>query len=589
LIQVQHLRKSYGPATVLADITFLINDGERVGLIGPNGAGKTTILRCITGQEQPDSGIITLSPPGMTVGYLPQGFAELGDRTVGEVVAAAQAELHDAERALTLAAEGLASAADMDVAMAAYESALARFEALGGYEREHRATAVLEGLGLGGIDPATLAATLSGGQKTRLGLATLLLREPDLLLLDEPTNHLDVAALEWLERFVQGYERAVLIVSHDREFLDRTATRILYLDLETRTVKSYTGNYSDFAAAREQEHEQHVEAWQKQQEYVAQVRSDIYRLNAQALNVENASTPKDTDAKYFLSGKGGSKKVARKARARERKLERYLESEERVEKPRAQWNLKLDFGPSPPGGRPVLRLEDVRFSYPSTTDDRRPTTDDRRPTIAGPRSSILDPRSSWLLHNVNLEIQHGERVALVGPNGAGKTTLLRLIEGRLAPMAGQVKLGANIRLGVMAQEQETLDPERTVLETVLRERPMSETEARSFLHFFLFGGDSVFRAVGACSLGERSRLQLALLVLRGCNLLLLDEPLNHLDIEGRKHFEQALEAFEGTVIAVAHDRAFLRSFAERVVEVCDGQVRVFEGGYDDYARQVGEG
>ena len=190
-----------------------------------------------------------------------------------------------------------------------------------------------------------------------------------------------------------------------------------------------------------------------------------------------------------------------------------------------------------------------------------------------------------LLRDVSFEVQHGERVALVGPNGAGKTTLLRLIEGRLEPTGGQLRLGANIRLGVMAQEQETLDTGRTVLETVLRERAMSETEARNFLHFFLFGGDSVFRPVGACSLGERSRLQLALLVLRGCNLLLLDEPLNHLDIEGREHFEQALEAFEGTVIAVAHDRAFLRSFAERVVEVRDGHARVFEGDYDDYVRR----
>src|SRR5258706_2333134 len=226
MIQVQHLRKNYGPATVLADITFLINDGEPVALSGPNGAGKSTILRCIVGQEQSYSGTISLSPPGMSIGYLPQAFAELGDRTVGEIVAAAQAELHDAERALGQAAEALAGAADLDAAMAAYESALARFEALGGYEREHRATVVLEGLGLGEVDPATPVATLSGGQKTRLGLATLLLREPDLLLLDEPTNHLDVAALEWLERFVQSYERAVLIVSPDPQFPDRAAPPI---------------------------------------------------------------------------------------------------------------------------------------------------------------------------------------------------------------------------------------------------------------------------------------------------------------------------------------------------------------------------
>jgi ATP-binding cassette subfamily F protein 3 len=578
MLQVQNLRKSYGAATVLADITFIVNDGERVGLIGPNGAGKSTILRCLVGQEQPDSGTMVLSPPGTTIGYLPQTFAEIVDQRVGAVLAGAQAELHSAERALERAAHALANAADMDTALAEYDAALARFEVLGGYEREYRAAAMLEGLELGAIDPATPVATLSGGQKTRLGLATLLLREPDLLLLDEPTNHLDVAALEWLERFVQGYPRGVLIVSHDREFLDHAATRILYLDPVSRTVRSYTGNYSDFAAAREREHDLHVEAWNKQQEYVARVESDIARLRGQALGVEHSSTPADRDAKFALSAKGGSKKVARKAKARERKLERYLESDERVDKPRTNWSLKLDFGPPPPGGRAVLRLEDVAFSYEAAQNDERRTTNDE---YAAP-SSIVSRPSSMLLREVSFEVNHGERVALVGPNGAGKTTLLRLIAGTLQPSSGAVRPGANIRLGVMSQEQETLDVRRTLLESVMRERPMSETEARSFLHFFLFGGDSVFRRVAECSLGERSRLQLALLVLRGCNLLLLDEPFNHLDIEGREHFEQALEAFEGTVIAVAHDRAFLRHFAERVVEVQGGHARVFEGDYAYY-------
>jgi ATP-binding cassette subfamily F protein 3 len=587
MLQVQNLRKSYGAATVLADVTFLINDGERVGLIGPNGAGKTTILRCLVGQEQPDAGTIVLSPPGMAIGYLPQAVAELSDRTLGDALAAAQAELHEAERALDRAAEALAAAQDMDAALAAYDTALAQFEALGGYEREHRAAAVIEGLGLGAIDLNTPVATLSGGQKTRLGLAALLLREPELLLLDEPTNHLDVEALEWLERFVQGYPRAILIVSHDREFLDRTAMRILYLDSETRTVKSYTGNYSDFTAARAHEHALHVETWKQQQEYVAKVESDIARLRGQALSVELSTTPSQPTIRRI------AKKVAKKAKSRERKLERYLESDERVEKPRSRWGLKLDFGPPPAGGRAVLRLEDVSFSYPTATDDeRRKTKDERFPAHVNSStfsntslsSFVLRP-SSFVLQDVTFEVQHGERIALVGPNGAGKTTLLRLIAGRLAPTAGRVRLGTNIRLGMLAQEHETLDLERSVLQTALHERPMSETEARNFLHFFLFGGDSVFRRVGECSLGERSRLQLALLVLRGCNLLLLDEPLNHLDIEGREHFEQALDAFEGTVIAVAHDRAFLRSFAERVVEVRDGRARVFEGGYDDYLRK----
>jgi ATP-binding cassette subfamily F protein 3 len=574
MLQVHNLHKSYGITTVLAGINLIVNDGEHVGLIGPNGSGKSTLLRCIIGQEQPDTGAITLSPAGTSLGYVPQSFGDLlGDRTIAQVVAEAQAEYVAAEAALARAADRLGDAEDMEAALAAYDAALAQFEALGGYGRENRAEAVLQGLGLSQIAPSTPANTLSGGQKTRLGLATLLLREPDLLLLDEPTNHLDVEALEWLESFVRGYGGAVLIVSHDREFLDHTVTRILYLDPETHAVKSYTGNYSDFADAREHEREHQLEAWQDQQDYISAVESDIQRVKGRAMNIQNG--PKRHRDHYGRV----SVKVARLARARERKLERYLDSDERVEKPRSRWGLKLDFGPPPAGGRAVLRVEDVSFSY------RRLENRDWRLEIGGDDQSPISNLQSPLLKDVSFDVEYGERLALIGPNGAGKTTLLRLLAGRLQPQTGVVKQGANVRLGVMAQEQETLDLGATVLQMVLRERAMTETEARNFLHFFLFGGDSVFRLVGACSLGERSRLQLALLVLRGCNLLLLDEPLNHLDIEGCEHFEQALDAFEGTVIAVAHDRAFLRNFAERVIEVRDGHARVFVGDYDDYLRR----
>jgi ATPase subunit of ABC transporter with duplicated ATPase domains len=565
MLQVQHLRKSYGITTVLSDVSFLVNDGEHVGLISPNGTGKSTLLRCMVGQEQPDAGTLSFAPPQLSIGYLPQSFGELADQRVGEAVASAQADVLAAEAALQHTADQLATAADIDSAMLAYDAALARFEALGGYEREHRAAAVLAGLGLGAIDATMPVRALSGGQKTRLGLALLLLGSPDLLLLDEPTNHLDVEALAWLERFVQSYPGAVLIVSHDREFLNQTATRILYLDPTAHTIKSYSGTYNDFADARAQEREQQLATWQDQQEYVQGVQSDIRRLKGQAMSIQQG--PKRHRDYYGAI----SAKVARLSKTRERKLDRYLSSDERVEKPRSRWGLKLDFGPPPPGGRAVLRLDDVAFSYEVSSEDEGRRTKDEGP-------------AARLLEDVTFEVAYGERLALVGPNGAGKTTLLRLIAGQLQPLSGTIRLGANVRLGVLSQEQETLDMRATVLQSVLGARAMSETDARNFLHFFLFGGDGVFREVGACSLGERSRLQLALLVLQGCNLLLLDEPLNHLDIDGREHFEEALDAFEGTVIAVAHDRAFLRSFAERVVEVRDGRVRVVVGGYDDYVR-----
>jgi ATP-binding cassette subfamily F protein 3 len=572
MLQVQGLRKSYGAATILNPLSFVINRGERIGLIGPNGVGKSTLLRMIIGQEQPDAGVIVRTPPDLVIGYLPQSFETNLARTVGEVVTAAQAEFHAAEAAFERATEALSwvgsteipsSSADapasFDEALGAYDEALARFEALGGYDRQRRAQLVLDGLGLGDVHPETALTTLSGGQKTRLGLATLLLGEPDLLLLDEPTNHLDVEALSWLEGFVREYPGAVLIVSHDREFLDQTATRIFYLDPEKRTIRSYPGSYSDFAEARQHEHELHAEAYKKQQEYIEKVETDIARLKGQALSVELTTTPAQPTIRRY------AKKVAKKAKSRERKLERYLDSGDRVEKPRQRWGLKLDFGPPPPGGRAVLRVEDVSFSY-----DHGRTN--------GTQASQALP----LLSEVTFDIEAGERVALVGPNGAGKTTLLRLIEGRLQPQSGTIRIGANVRLGILSQEHETLDPNRTVLETTLRERPMSETDARNFLHMFLFGGESVFRRIGICSLGERSRLQLALLVLRGCNLLLLDEPLNHLDIDGREHFEEALDAFEGTIIAVAHDRAFLHSFAERILEVRYGHVTSFIGDYEAY-------
>jgi ATPase subunit of ABC transporter with duplicated ATPase domains len=411
MLQGQHLRKSYGAVTLISDVSFILNDHQHVGLIGPNGVGKSTLLRCIIGAEQLDAGTIVRSPPDLSIGYLAQAFGDLGERSVGAVIAAARVDVLQAEWDLQAAAAALATASDVDAALARYDVALALFEALGGYEHERRATATLQGLGLGGVDPATPVAALSGGQKTRLGLAALLISEPDLLLLDEPTNHLDVEALAWLEDFVWAYPHAVLIVSHDREFLDRTVTRILYFDPHTRTVQSYPGNYSDFVAARTHERAVQATAWHEQQAYVQQVESDIRRVQGHAQSIQRGSK-RGRDFYGRMSAK-----VARLAKARTRKLERYLASDERVEKPREYWGLKLDFGPPPPSGRAVLRLEDVSFGY----------------TGLPPLFSV-----------VTLDVRYSERIAVVGPNGAGKTTLLRLIAGQMLPQTGTVRLGVNV-------------------------------------------------------------------------------------------------------------------------------------------------
>ena len=352
------------------------------------------------------------------------------------------------------------------------------------------------------------------------------------------------------------------MVSHDREFLDRTVTRVLYLDPVVGTIKSYTGNYSDFEAEREREYEAHVETWKRQQEYVEHTRQDIQSKKSSALSLERSTSPRQPGLRVL------ARKKAAVAKSRERKLERYMRVDERVEKPKSQWLLKLDFGPVPAGGRSVLRVQDVAFAYPDGLGEGAPD-------------------SPNVLEGVTFDVQYQDRLALVGPNGEGKTTLLRLIEGALQPLSGKIKLGTGVRVGVLSQEGETLDLDKTVLETALAERSMNESEIRAFLHMFLFEGDDVFRKVEECSQGERTRLQLALLVLRGCSLLLLDEPLNHLDIDGRRHFEEALDKYEGTVIAVAHDRAFLRRYPERVIEVRNGGVRVFEGGYEEYESHTG--
>lgn len=541
MLQVSNISKSFGDSLVLNQVSFVVNAGERVGLIGPNGSGKTTLLKIILGEIQPDSGSTWLSPADVRAGYLSQALEYEPGQTVGQVVTAAIAGLTEAERRLETLSAAMATShgAELQALLAEYDRALATFERQGGYDVQARMEAVLDGLELSGQAQDTPVDILSGGQKTRLGLARLLLSHPDLLLLDEPTNHLDIDALEWLEGFLRGFRGAVLIVSHDRTFLDRTVSAILEIDPLDHTLTRYAGNYTDYAEAKQREWEKHWADYKDQQEFIARLQSSIAGKKGYARSIE-AGTINFAPRKIAM-------RIAHQAVIQERRLRRLMDSDERIDKPERTWQIKLEFVDTPPTGRDVLMLEGLSMGF-------------------GQRV---------LFRDVNLTLRARERVALVGPNGSGKTTLARLILGEMAPLAGRVRLGAGVKLGYYAQEQEDLDPNSTPYDVIRGAGLLDQTETRSFLHYFLFGGDDVFVPVGSLSFGERARLVLARLVAQGCNFLLLDEPINHLDIPSRTRFEQAMTAFEGTVLAIVHDRYFIEQFATGVWALEDETIRPY--------------
>ena len=538
MLTAHHLRKSYDTNLIFEDVSFSIQPGERVGLIGPNGSGKTTLLRILAGIEAPDQGSVALTPSSLKIGYLAQGFELPPELTLGEVLRQATGDLEEAEVALERLAAALAAEPGRGDLQAGYDAALKRLEAYNLAQRR-RAASVLDALGLADVPEEQSVGSLSGGQKTRLSLALVLLGEPQLLLLDEPTNHLDIAMLEWLENWLAGFPGSALTVSHDRTFLDRTVSRILDLDMETHTLREYTGNYTAYLEQYLAERLRQMAAYKDQTYDIRRMKRDIARTKQQSLRVELATTSRQPGVRRI------AKKVARKAKSREKKLDRFLSSDERVGKPKAGWQMKLAFEEPEHLGQDVFTSEELAVGYAS------------RPA---------------LLSGLDLSIRLGARIVLTGPNGSGKTTLLRTMAGFLEPLSGGMRLGASVRLGYMAQEQELLDPGQSALEALREVAPLGETEARSFLHFFLFEGDDPLRPVGSLSYGERARLALALLVAQGCNFLLLDEPINHLDIPSRTRFEQALSNFEGTVLAVVHDRYFIERFATQVWVVENGGI-----------------
>ena len=548
MLTVHSLNKSFDLQNLFENVTFSLNPGDRAGLVGPNGCGKTTLLRIIAGEETPDSGHVRRDAD-LRIGYLPQGFEPDPELSLGSFLGREAGSAEALEADISAAATALIENPDDPAVSAHYDALLRRVED----SETGRASAILAGLGLDSIDPHTPVRLLSGGQKTRLSLALVLLTDPQLLLLDEPTNHLDILMLEWLETWLSGYPGAALIVSHDRTFLDHTVNRILEMDPSRggqRTVREYAGSFSDYMEQRRVEIEKQQSAFDDQEMEVRRMQQDIARVKAQAAHTERmASSIRIGGPDYKLKGfksyqQGIAKKVAKKAASREKKLERFVESDERVERPREAWQMKMQFGDTPHLGRSVIQMNDLTIGY----SPQKP-----------------------LLQGLNLAVQAGQRIAISGPNGCGKTTLLRTITGQIPALSGEMRLGATVRLGYMTQDQSSLNAELSPLETVLPAFH-NQTEARRFLASYQFRGDEALKANALLSYGQRARLMLALLAAQECNLLLLDEPVNHLDIPSRVQFEQALQPFEGAILAVVHDRYFIERFAETVWWVADGGV-----------------
>ena len=520
VLKISGLSKSFGIKTVFENVSFEVRSGERIGLVGANGAGKTTLLKCIMGAEEPDKGSVKASD-GAIIGYLRQDFNYTSHTIREEMEDAWKDVLYYKDRMETLARELESSKSDEKL-VEAYGRAEARFEFLGGYDYESTTRKILTGLGFSDDDWDRDIHSFSGGQKVRINLAAAFVRHPDFLLLDEPTNHLDMGMLEWLEEYLRSYKGGILMISHDRYFLDGAATGII--DLENHHIRSFRGGYTRYMETKENQDRAYEKAYEKQQEHI-----------------------KETE-EYIRRYKAGIK--AKQARGRQSQLNRLV----RLEKPVHQASLRFHFDPPQECADKVLDVLRVEGSY----------------------------GSHILFKDLTIHIKKGETVGLIGPNGAGKTTILKMITGEKKPDTGFIQLGNNVKMGYYSQEQERLHPKLTVLDEVRDTFNFGEKEARNILGMFLFRGDDVFKTVGMLSGGEKARLSLLCLFLEKPNFLILDEPTNHLDIPTREIMEDAIEAFGGTCLVVSHDRYFLDKVADRILELDDGKLTEYLGNYSYY-------
>ena len=532
LLALQEIRKSFGTHEVLKSVSFTLQEQERMGLVGVNGCGKSTLMKIIAGDETADAGTVSLQK-GLRIGYLAQQGELTGQETVRGALESVFEPLVRMEEELRTLESRMAEEGEDPEALrrlgSRYDQLTREFEQRKGYEWRSRVTGVLKGLKLWEMREME-TALLSGGERTRLCLGRLLLSEPDLLLLDEPTNHLDLKSIAWLEEYLQNYRGAVLVISHDRYFLDHVCGRMAELILGT--VETYTGNYTQYLEKRTEVYESRMKAWQMQQKEIAR-----------------------QEAVIAMYRRFNREKSIRLAESREKRLEKM----ERLEKPQEEGTVRFRFGTRRRTGEDVLLTEGLQKGF----GDR------------------------ILFRDLKLHLRAGDRVALIGDNGTGKSTLLKCLVGEEKPDHGVIRWGAGVDLGYYDQHQAGLHEQKTVLDEVWDRFPrMEQNEVRGALGLFLFTGDDVFAPIGTLSGGEKGRVALTELMLRRDNVLLLDEPTNHLDMDSREVLEEALADFPGTILAVSHDRYFINRFAEKVFVLEEEGIREYLGNYDSYYEKV---
>ncbi|WDH83813.1 ABC-F type ribosomal protection protein [Paenibacillus urinalis] len=535
LFQASGIIKRYGIDSILEGVSLQILERERIGLVGVNGAGKSTLLKILAGEMSYDGGQI-FKAKETTLGYLAQNSGLESDGTIWEEMRKVFADLIDAEAELRRMEQQISDPKYMEDEKK-YAELLERyarrsdwFKDRGGYEIETKIRSVLHGMGFGEFPADTKISTLSGGQKTRLALARILLLAPDLLMLDEPTNHLDIETLTWLEDYLRSYSGALLVVSHDRYFLDRLVTSIV--EIERHRSKKYTGNYSRYMEIKAAEYESQLRQYEKQQDEIAKMEAFVQR------NIVRASTTK-------------------RAQSRRKALEKM----DRLDRPQGELKkAHFSFDIAYMSGKEVLQVRDLSVSFE-------------------------DP-SKPLFEHAAFDLRRGETVALIGPNGIGKSTLLKCLTGQMNPRTGTINWGTKIKVGYYDQEQTGLNPQNTVLEELWSEYPhMEEARIRTVLGNFLFSGDDVTKKISSLSGGEKARVSLAKLMLQESNVLILDEPTNHLDLFSKEVLESALIDYEGTLLFISHDRYFLNKMAEQIIELNPDGTQHFLGNYDDYVQK----